>query len=518
MKNETAFTEPELLPKPSKPLKAPAFFNRIDKGFLFLVLIFFLTLPLFTPRVYASDEIKYFSYLHSIFFDHDVDFTNEYSYFYNSNPNKYEDFKKTVLDKRNENNLPPNEGPVGSALMWSPFYLAAHGLTLAGNTLGFKSLKADGYSTPYIWAVTLGSLLYGFLGLILAYRLVRQFVPNFYAALATGAIWLASPVIFYMSLTPPMSHANSLFMISLWLSVWYNTRGWDFNSQGDFSPGRRPASRWLLLGVLGGLMTMVREQDGTILIAAALESLFLYYFYWKKTHQLGLEKTVKVQFRQEISRLFIGNLSLLLGLAVSLVPQLIVYQALNGHPGPSKIVGDKLGFFNPSVFKHLFLLLFDPDHGLFFWSPILLPAVAGLFLMLREKRLRLVTIALIAAFFLELYVSASFQTWKMSGSFAPRRLVGISPAFIAGLAYLGYLTGEGLKGLKVSRKWQSAAVLLFIIWNFGLILQFSAIRTPEDRQNLDFPRVVGDQFTAVPGKFLSVTQKFFFNRNSLYKQ
>ena len=46
-----------------------------------LVAAFVVTLPLVTPRIYASDEIQYFSYLRSLWFDRDVSFENEYQHF-----------------------------------------------------------------------------------------------------------------------------------------------------------------------------------------------------------------------------------------------------------------------------------------------------------------------------------------------------------------------------------------------------------------------------------------------------
>jgi hypothetical protein len=209
---------------------------------------------------------------------------------------------------------------------------------------------------------------------------------------------------------------------------------------------------------------------------------------------------------------------LLVGLGLGLIPLLLVYQALNGHPGPSKLVGDKLGFFSLEVVGRFFALMFDLDHGMFLWSPILLPAVIGLIMMIRDRRLRLVGVALLAAYLCELYISASFQTWTMKGSFGARRLVGISPAYIAGLAYLGYWLAEVRKGWHLRRRWLVAAAVLFIAWNFGLIIQFSAIRDEQGRQNLDFPRVVADQFTQVPGKLVTTAQKFFTDRSSFYKK
>ena len=47
-----------------------------------LVLLFIVSLPAVTSRLYASDEIEYYSFLRSLWFDHDLSFDNEYRYFY----------------------------------------------------------------------------------------------------------------------------------------------------------------------------------------------------------------------------------------------------------------------------------------------------------------------------------------------------------------------------------------------------------------------------------------------------
>lgn len=487
-------------------------YARSDKGLLVLFIIFVLTLPLFTPRVYATDEIEYFSYLHSVVFDHDVDFTDEYLHFINSDPQKYAGFKRDLLDKHNENNLPINVGPVGSAVMWSPFYLVAHVFATVAHSFGYK-IKADGYSTPYVFAVTFGSLLYGFLGLLMTYWLVGQFLPKFYSALATAVVWLASPVIFYMSLTPPMSHANSLFAISLFLFVWYRTRGWRFDDKGNFTAGQRSWLGWFLLGVCGGLCTMVREQDGSIMAIALLESLYLYWHYFVEAGR----KVNQFISNLKVRLLFGKNILFLVGVVVGFTPQLMVYQALNGHIGPSKIVADKLELFTLTSLVQFARLMFDPDHGMYLWSPILLVATVGLIMMMWNRRLRFYGILFFVAFLLELYISASFSTWTMAGSFGTRRMVGISPVFIVGLAYLAYWLAEGKRGWHLGRRWLIAIGVLFVMWNFGLILQF-ALRTEQERQNLNIAQTAVNQFTEVPGKIISVAQKFLTNRSSFYKK
>ena len=51
-----------------------------------LVVIALCALPLFTPRVYASDEVKYFSTLRSIYMDRDLHYENEYGHFIDRDP------------------------------------------------------------------------------------------------------------------------------------------------------------------------------------------------------------------------------------------------------------------------------------------------------------------------------------------------------------------------------------------------------------------------------------------------
>jgi hypothetical protein len=63
-----------------------------------LVALFVATLPAVTPRLYSSDEVQYFSYLRSLWFDHDVSFENEYRYFYDRNVARTPGFEATFLE------------------------------------------------------------------------------------------------------------------------------------------------------------------------------------------------------------------------------------------------------------------------------------------------------------------------------------------------------------------------------------------------------------------------------------
>jgi hypothetical protein len=58
-------------------VSARRFALRPSRGVLWLVVAFVLSLPAVTPRIYASDEVQYFAYLRSLWFDGDVSFENE---------------------------------------------------------------------------------------------------------------------------------------------------------------------------------------------------------------------------------------------------------------------------------------------------------------------------------------------------------------------------------------------------------------------------------------------------------
>ena len=150
-----------------------------ERGVIVLVALYLLTLPLMTHDIRAADEIEYFAYLHSLAFDRDLDFLNEYTYFYDLDPAKYscvpapgqtdcKSYKGTFIDTITATGLRPNFGPIGTAVLWAPFYLVGHLAALGARALG-SNVALDGYSKPYIWSITFGSAAYALFGLLLAY-------------------------------------------------------------------------------------------------------------------------------------------------------------------------------------------------------------------------------------------------------------------------------------------------------------------------------------------------------------
>jgi hypothetical protein len=229
-----------------------------------VVLAWLLTLPLVTPKIRGADEIEYFAYLRSMAFDRDLDFGNEYRHFHERDPEGLAGFASTFIDLREPaTGRHINFAPLGTALLWSPFYLVAHMGVLAARAAG-SGVPADGFSLPYVAAACYASWIYGGLGLLLIHDALRRFAlaRDDDAAWATVALLFASPLLYYMTIAPGFSHAASVFAVAA--LVWTTL---------DARARAAGAGRWALVGAIGGIAALVREQDA-LFLAVPLGLLF----------------------------------------------------------------------------------------------------------------------------------------------------------------------------------------------------------------------------------------------------
>jgi hypothetical protein len=452
------------------------------RDYALVVLVFLLLLPLSLPRIYATDEVQYYAYLRSLYFDGDLFFENEYRHFAAANPaSRIEDALLTERRLNPETGRYGNVAPVGAALLWAPFFVLADGLVLLANLFG-AGIARDGYSQPYVAAVCYASALYGLLGLLLTLRLARGYASSFAATLATLTIWLATPLFWYMFIHMPWSHAPAFFLVALFLTIWQRTRG-----------PARGLGAWLALGAVGALMTMAREQLGLFLLVPAIEALTIYWGILTRTPE-----TLGARLRRA-TRLLGLHLAFLLAFAICLLPQILVYRALNERGMPSSEVADKLKWCSPHLIDTL--VDFDPRpepwcelpndpsigfpplaHGAFVWSPILPFALLGLVLLWRRDRLLCVALAL--AFLGQTYLNGVLSTWHLTAAFGFRRLIECTPIFVIGLALLA-----DRLSLWRGRGWIVVAAGLFVGWNFALALNWALLR-PEIRQGLIWPDLI----------------------------
>jgi hypothetical protein len=462
-------------------------FTRPDwswRGARLLLLLFVLSLPAVTPRIYASDEVQYYSYLRSLWFDHDVAFENEYRYFYEAGIARTEGFRETFLERVTETGRRINFGTIGCALLWAPFYALGDITARALHGLGYQ-VAVDGFSKPYVAAVAYGSAVYGLLSLVLATTMVRWLTRAWGALAGHGsaaalAIWLGTPLLFYMYVAPPMSHATSAFAVSLFLLTWLMVR-------------ERWSARGLVaLGALAALMTMVREQDAFFVAAPAVDFALM---CWRHPGERG--------------RLLLAATAGTAAAVLCFLPQALAYLALNGRIGPSRLVARKMTWTSP----HALEVLAAPAHGFFIWTPLAGLALLGLFVLWRRTGpdVRPVVIGLAAAVAVQVYVGGSVESWTVAGAFGQRRFVALTPILVCGLAAVLAVAAPK----PTARRVLWVAIALAVWWNIALMLQFGAGLM--NRQRLEPGRIAYNSFVVVPRELPALAWRYVFDRASFYE-
>ena len=434
-------------------------------GFLIASLV---TLALVSTKIRGADEIEYYSHLRSTFFDGDLDFTNEYGHFYSKNPQGLAAFKETFLDRREpKTGRPINFAPIGSAVVWSPFFLAAHTLVTSGVLKG----PADGFSPAYTGAVAYGSSFLAILGFGIAFFTLKRYlgVTEGLALTAVVGVWFGTPALYYMTVAPAFAHAPSIFAVSLLFYLWLRARDKD------------SVFAWVLMGLCAGLAMLIREQAALFLIAPGLD--------------LGL-RLVKGDVKRSLER----GVAVLGATLLAFIPQLLAYQALNGTFGPTQLVQRKMDFASP----HFVDVLVSPGHGLLMWTPLLIVAFFGLARSI--GRLGAVGVFVTVALVAQIYINGSVLSWHQAGAFGSRRFVDSTVLFVIGFAF-------GL--MAVRTRTQKIVVALALWWNVSLMVQFGLKLM--DRQQLDWPGVAERQVTEVPKRILSTAKLYFTDPDALVR-
>jgi hypothetical protein len=459
-----------------------------------LILAFVISLPAVTVRFYASDEIEYFAYLRSMWFDGDLSFDNEYRYFYDRGIAQGWRFQETFLGGTTATGLRINFAPVGSAILWAPFYIITDAGVRIARAAGID-VAADGYSTPYIASVVIASALYGFLAIALSTYAASRVVGSIAVATVSAFIvWLGTPILFYMYLAPGFSHACSAFAVAAFFVLWMHVRReWSFGGV-------------IALGACAALMGMVREQDVFMGVGPAID-----FVVWasRKVRSGALSLPAVVM------RATVGIVTVL----VCFLPQLLTYVTLFGKPTPSSTVQGKMTWTAPHVLK----VLASPTNGLLFWTPVALPALLGLIWLAVSRRhvdghvaglapgdrawIGLMCLMMVLT---QLYLGGALDTWAGAGSFGQRRLIGLTIFFVVGLSAFIVATPKPAVRYAVY-----SLLLLCVWWNLGLMAQFGTRQM--DRQRLNLPLNAYHNFVTIPRQLPALAYRYLRDRQSFYK-
>jgi hypothetical protein len=411
-----------------------------------LVLALLLALPpllvqlrLGVPRLDA-DAVEYYSHLRSLYFDHDLDFKNEFEHFGiltrgdKKDPIKETGHRRTIFS-------------VGPALLWMPFYAVGDLVARVRNDV------QEGYSPAHIRAVCLASLFYGVLGLVLVERLLEGFVAKPVAFWTTVSLLYGTFLFWYVTSEAVVSHALSFFASALVLFFY-------FRDEDNLD-----ARRALILGLLVGLAAVVRWQNGVLLLLPAF--------------------TLLKGFRLEDAPRRIGmGILTLVSFAIGALPQMLAWKAIFGH----YLLKDPPHGRDFLRLDHPFLpeVFLSSRHGLLFWTPILWGGYLGYaFLVRRRPRTALHLFAVLAVMS---YVNACSGDWWAGGSFSNRRFDSALPLLALGVAaFLEFLLDRARTRPAAFLVLGGSALLSF---NLLFMEVYRRAQIPLD-DTVSFPEVLG---------------------------
>jgi hypothetical protein len=452
-----------------------------------LVALFLISLAFINPWI-RGDGVGYYAYVRSLLIEHNLNFEADWLH---ANPS----FREGRIDSQGHILAGQytatchlaNLFSVGPSLLWSPFLLLTHGFVISADRLGFD-IPADGFSRPYRIAMALSTAFYGFLGLLLAFDLARQYFHETWAFLATLSIWFASSLPVYMYFNPSWSHAHSAFAVGLFLWYWNRTRA------------RRSLPQWVILAAMSGLMINIYYLNAIFLLVIGWEAI--------TTYRQLLHSGGRGLVLSHLSAHVLFGVIVTLTLAPTLVTRWLIYGSIfeSGYPPLSG-----WSWNSPKIGA----VLFSADHGMLSWTPVLLPALVGLICFSRKNLL--FGGSLLSAFLVYLYCVASYPDWDGLSSFGNRFFVSFTPVFIIGLASLLENIASRFQRPAGVVGFSGLAIAALIAWNFGLMLQWGTQMIPA-RGAISWPVTIQNQFIAVPEHMVTDLSAYFANRALMMEQ
>jgi hypothetical protein len=379
-----------------------------------------------------SDGAGYYVYLPAVFLDHDLTMRRTAARSFGGDPGYIPGVKwvrTSVQAGHAGQHRPLDQFGVGEAVLIAPFFALGHALAAVLNE------RRDGFSWPYQAAASAAGLVYMLLGLALTASVLRRWFGRRTVVLTVLALTFGAAVFNYGTYETTWSHAYSFFLVALVvrLTLWV----WE----------RPRFAGSIALSASLGLLGLVRLTNLSIVVFCLL---------------IGIERCADLRPRM---RSLLRHVDLVaVGAAVFIVmllPQLAYWQRIMGtiFVNPYKGTAGHLDLLHP----HLVGVLFSVRKGLFFWTPVIALATAGLPLLRRTARpLLLPSVAYLGA---ATWVAASWSIWWYGASFGMRALIDVMPVFALGLAALI----ESARGVIARRALAAAVAVTTLLAVHGMV-------------------------------------------------
>lgn len=355
-----------------------------------------------------------------------------------------------------EHNKYINKYYTGTAVAMAPFFFIAHGIQ------SIRGEKTDGYSMIYRVFVSIAALFYWLLGAIALYLfLLRLKIPPFYIALVVYFITFGTNLSHFIIYEAACSHTYS-FAVIAW--ILFIAERWVASDKANY---------FYILGFLLGFAFLIRPTN--LIIVLMIPFLFetLSLFYHRIKFILSKKITAFITF------LLFFSLPILFHLWYNYVQtgglQLNTY---NGEGFDNLL--------NPYIFE----VLFGVRKGIFFYCPLLLLSIFGLYYLYKLKR-HLMWGSLIV-FIVYTYIISSWWCWWYGGGFSMRPFIDILSIFSIPIAFLLVHTKRAIR-------------VFIILIGFVCIYLTQTYSYQVSRNILHYDNITGKDFSDV---FLQTDKRF----------
>lgn len=380
-------------------------------------------------QIVAGDGLFYYEYVPSMILDFDLDFSNQRAAVHQLGiPYTWQ----SAYLQSTPTGLPGTPFPVGWALLTAPFFVLAHGLSLALAAAGF-AVRLDGYGFIDQFGTNLGAVILGLAGIYLCFRTLREYFDDLTGGVAVASFVVCSNLPYYVVVHASMSHSVAFFCTA-W-STWCFVRL--LNGHGSMTG----------FGVASGLTLLTRPQ-----LLPVIGLLYL-GLLWQRPRAFGA--------------LFAAGL-----VALAIVSlQFIAWKIIHGGFFVMAHGNDFLQPFAP----HLAGVLFSLKHGFISWTPFMAVALVGLVVgaLSEPQPLRLLYVVAILAFAAEVYVNAIALDWWGGNAFGYRRLIEVYPLLMFGVARLLTLG-------RTSFRTVAALAVVCAVFNALFFVQYRFCYIPRD--------------------------------------
>lgn len=280
-----------------------------------------------------------------------------------------------------------NKYSVGVALLQSPFFIMGHWIAKAGGWY------VNGWSTPYIWCTTFGSLLYAFLALLFLARFLLQHYEDPVVAVVLAAVVGATNWWYYIFHQPYMSHNYTCFLFALTLyysQQWYKTGAW---------------KHYIPLAIGVGLIAAVRIPNLVYGLVLAFGGVY---------NKESLQKRLLFLWEQW-EQMLVGAFIVV----AVLYPQLWYWKTVTGYAWFNAYAANEEHFYwlQPMIAE----VLIGYRKGWFVYTPVMLLAVWGFINLYQQKKAFFPSILLYLV--LNIYIVSCWGWWWYGGSFGMRALM-----------------------------------------------------------------------------------------------